>query len=168
MGIRKWLMKQYWRLVQVRGLWNLFYGVLLLSIAYYVYFPFFFDMGAWGPLVLAGTLLFTFLIIGYLYDRVFVMWGPQQEVVIERNPFQYVPQPRDKIFWFPIYSSLLTASEQIANEMNIDTSVIQEVREYFTELEKLRPERTQDIDTAIKLREEFLRKYRFQDIIDDE
>lgn len=167
MGIRKWLMKQYWRLIQVRGIWNLFYGVLIFSIGYYLYVPFFYDMGAWGPLVLAAALLFSFLIFGYLYDRVFVMWGPQQEVVIERNPFQYVPHPRDRIFWFPVYSSILSASQKIAEEMNLDTSLVQETKQYFAELEKLRPERTQDIDKAIKLRDEFVEKHRFKDIIKD-
>ncbi|MFX1484568.1 MAG: hypothetical protein ACFFCP_15425 [Promethearchaeota archaeon] len=75
---------------------------------------------------------------------------------------------RDIIFWFPVYSSILTATDQIADELNLDTSIIEETREYFFKLEKLRPERTEDIDTAIELREEFLRKYRFRDIIDDD
>ena len=166
MGIRKWTMKQYWRLIQVRGIWNLFYGVLLLAIAYYAYIPYFYDMGAIGPFVFAGILLFGFLIIGYLYDRVFVMWGPQQEVVVERNPFQYIPHPRDRIFWFPVYSTLLQASERIAEKMELDSSTIQEVREYFSQLEKLRPERPNDIDIAIKLRDEFIRKNKFRDLIE--
>ncbi len=165
MGVRKWIMKQYWRLVQVRGIWNLFYGVLLLGIAYYVYIPVFYDMGALGPLVFAAILLFSFLIIGYFYDKVFVMWGPQQEVVIERNPFQYVPQPRDRIFWFPVYSALLSASESIANKLELDTTSIKDTRTYFAELEKLRPERPQDIDKAIKLREAFLKDHHFSNIL---
>lgn len=167
MGIRKWIMKQYWRLVQVRGIWTLFYGVLLLAIAYYVYFPFFVDMGSYGPFVLAFLLLFSFLIIGYVYDRVLVMWGPQQEVVIERNPFQFVPHPRDQVFWFPIYSALLDSAEQLAKLAEVDTTPIEDTREYFDKLQNLVPQRNVDIDTAIELRDEFIKKHRFKDIYEE-
>ena len=164
MGVRKWIMKQYWRLVQVRGIWNLFYGVLLLAIAYYAYIPYFYDMGALGPFVLAGILLTGFLTAGYLYDRVFVMWGPQQEVTVERDPFQFVPHPRDRVFWFPVYSTLLNASESIENELGLDVSKISETREYFANLEELRVEISTDIDAAIELRNAFIRKHPYRDI----
>lgn len=165
MGIRKWVMKQYWRLVQVRGIWNLFYGILLLAIAYYVYIPFFYDMGALGPFVFAAILLFSFLIIGYLYDRVFVMWGPQQEVTIERNPYSYVPQPLDHIFWLPIFSGLLEASAQLAEEFNLDSLIIDETREYFNKLQKFSPLTSGDIDAAIEHRKSFIKKHPFRSIL---
>ncbi len=168
MGVRKWLMKQYWRTVQVRGIWNLFYGILLLAIAYYIYIPFFADMGAIGPFALAGALLVSFLIIGYLYDRVFVMWGPQQEVTLERNPYQYVPHPRDRIIWFPIYSVMLQASKDISEKLELDTDVITSTQKYFSELEKLRAERKGDLDNATQLRKAYHKEHPLDRIIDEE
>lgn len=168
MGAKKWLMKQQWRVVQIRGIWGLFYGILLLAIAYYEYIPFFVDMGAVGPFVFAGTILFTFLIFGYIYDRVLVMWAPSQEVTIERNPYQYIPSPKDHIFWFPIYSALLDVSEKLADDYNIDKTAILETREYFSNLEKLRPERSEDIDKGIELRKEFIEKHPFDKILDND
>ena len=165
MGVRKWLMKQYWRLVQVRGIWNLFYGILLLAIAYYVYIPFFYDMGATGPLVLSIVLLFSFVIIGYLYDKVFVMWGPQQEIMIERNPYSFVPQPQDQIFWFPSYAGMLEASAQLAEEFDLDTRVIKETREYFNTLQNFSAITPGDIDAAIEHRKEFVKKHPFKSIL---
>jgi len=165
-GVRKWLMKQYWRTVQVRGIWNLFYGILLLSVAYYVYIPLFADMGVLGPLVFAGILLFSFLIIGYLYDRVFVMWGPQQEITLERNPFQYVPHPRDRIYWFPLYSVMLQASKDLLQKLECDTDVIESTQEYFSELEKLRAERKGDLDVAVELRKKYYANHQLDKIID--
>ncbi|MFW9767185.1 MAG: hypothetical protein ACFFF9_13660 [Candidatus Thorarchaeota archaeon] len=167
MGVKKWLMKQQWRVIQIRGIWGLFYGILLLAIAYYEYIPFFVEMGSIGPFVFAGVILFTFLILGYIYDRVLVMWAPSQEVTIERNPYQYIPSPKDHIFWFPIYSALLDISEKLAEEYNIDKTAIQDTREYFSELEKLRPERREDIDKGIKLREEYVDEHRFVDLLGD-
>jgi len=166
MGIRKWVMKQYWRIVQVRGIWNLFYGMLLLAIAYYIYIPFFYDMGAFGPFVFAGILLFSFLIIGYLYDRVFVMWGPQQEVSIERNPYSFVPQPQDHIFWFPLYSGILEASAKIVKEFDLDLTCIEETREYFDKLQKFSPLAPGAIDAAIEHRNAYVASHPFTKIID--
>jgi len=167
MRIKKWIMKQQWRIVQIRGIWSLFYGILLLAIAYYEFVPIISDMGLMAPFVFAGIVLFGFLILGYIYDRVLVMWAPSQEVTIERNPFQYVPSPKDKVFWFPIYSALLDVSEQLAQHYNIDAAAVKETRDYYSELQKLRPERNEDIDRGIELREEFIRSHDFSSILDE-
>lgn len=168
MGVKKWLMKQQWRVIQIRGIWGLFYGILLLAVAYYEYIPFLADLGSNGPFVFAGIILIVFLILGYIYDRVLVMWAPSQEVTIERNPYQYIPSPKDHIFWFPIYSALLDVSEKLADEFNLDKSAIHETREYFSKLEKLRPERTEDIDKGIELRKQFIEKHPFNEIVKED
>lgn len=167
MGVKKWLMKQQWRIVQIRGIWGLFYGILLLAGSYYGYIPFFADMGSWGPFVFSGVLLFSFVILGYLYDRVFIMWAPSQEVNMERNPYQYVPSPKDHIFWFPIYSVLLNAAEELAERSNVDTKEIEDAKEYFAELQRLRPERKEDIETAEDMRKKFVSGHSFREIVDE-
>ena len=168
MGMKKWIMKQQWRVVQIRGIWSLFYGILLLAVAYYEYVPFISDMQSIGPFVFAGIILFIFLILGYIYDRVLVMWAPSQEVNIERNPFQYVPSPKDKIFWFPIYSALLDVSEQLVQHYDLDSTAIKETRDYYANLQKLGPERNEDIDRGIKLRDDFIKTHDFSKIVDDD
>jgi hypothetical protein len=151
MGFKKWLMKQQWRIVQIRNIWGLFYGILLLAAAYYGYLPYIKDMGELGPFVFSAILLFSFAILGYIYDRVFVLWAPSHEVTQERNPFQYVARPIDRIFWLPLYSALLDSCDKLA--------------EHF-EYENLRPERKEDIDRAIALRDEYTSKHQFSDILD--
>ena len=160
-------MKQYWRTVQVRGIWNLIYSILLLAIAYYIYIPYFADMGVLGPFTFAAVLFTIFLFIGYLYDRVFVMWGPQQEVTMERNPYQYVPHPRDTIYWFPLYSVLLQSSKELAEKLEFDTDVIESTQKYFSELAKLRPERKGDLDIAVDLRRKYYAEHPLDRIIDE-
>jgi len=168
MRMKKWLMKQQWRVVQIRGIWSLFYGILLLSIAYYEYIPYFANMGSLGPFVFASFILGIFLILGYIYDRVLVMWAASQEVTQERNPYQFVPSPKDHIFWFPIYSALLDSTEQLADKFNVDKRAIQEAREYYGKLQKFRPERKEDIDKAIELREAFVDEHPFSGIKDED
>lgn len=168
MGLKKWLMKQQWRIIQIRGIWSLFYGILLLAVAYYEYIPFFSDLAEYGPFVFAGVILFVFLILGYIYDRVLVMWAPSQEVTVERNPYMYIPSPKEYVFWFPIYSALLDTAEQLAKQNDIDVTPVDETREYFSELQKLRPSRKEDISKGIELREEFIRTHKFSDILEED
>ncbi|MHA2150168.1 MAG: hypothetical protein ACXACG_09710 [Candidatus Thorarchaeota archaeon] len=168
MRIRKWLMKQQWRIVQIRGIWGLFYGILLLAIAYFEFIPFFANMGTLGPFVFAGTLLFLFLILGYIYDRVLVMWAPSMEVSMERNPYQYVPSPKEHIFWFPLYSAMLDSVEKIAQKFDADTESIDEARKYYSELEKMRPDIKEDLERSSDLRKEFMSRYRYSTSGDEE
>lgn len=162
--IRKWLMKQQWRVVQIRGIWGLFYAILLLAVSFYDYIPFFVGLGSFGPFAFAGTVLVGFLILGYIYDRVLVMWAPSQEITMERNPYQYVPAPKDKIFWFPIYSTFLDAAEKISRELKLDDNTIQETKEYYSKIQQLKPERKGDLDRGIELRKEFWENHRFSDL----
>lgn len=168
MGVKKWIMKQQWRVVQIRGIWSLFYGVLLLAITYYEYVPFISTIEPYGPFIFSGVILFTFLILGYIYDRVLVMWAPSQEVSLERNPYQYVPSPKDHVYWFPIYSALLDASEELAKHFDLDVSTVKETRDYYSKIEKLRPEINEDMDTGIKLRDDYMKYHDFSSILDDE
>ncbi len=161
-------MKQQWRIVQIRVIWSLFYGILILAYAYFGYMPLFAHLGAVGPFAFAATIFFAFLIIGYIYDRVLLMWAASHEVTQERNPYQYVPSPREHIFWFPLYSTLLDACEALAKKHNLDTSVLQETKEYYANIRRLRPERSEDIDTAIELRDEYLANHKMQDLLPDE
>ena len=165
MRVKKWLMKQQWRVIQIRGIWSLFYGVLLLAYAYFEYIPFFSDLAFYGPFVFAGFILLVFLIFGYIYDKVLMMWAPTHEVAAERNPYQYVPSTKDHIFWFPVYSTLLDVVEQLARQNEVDTSAIANAREYYSEIAKLRPERKEDIDKSIELRERFIGEHNFNDAV---
>jgi hypothetical protein len=160
-------MKQEWRIIKIRGIWSLFYGILLLAAAYYGYIPLFSDMGTLGPFVFAGIILIVFLVLGYIYDKVLVMWAPSKEVTMERNPYQYVPSPKDHIFWFPFYSSLLNALEELAKNYEVDLDPIRDTKEYYSQLQKLRPERKEDLDLAIKLRDDFVSKHPFHNMEDE-
>lgn len=159
MRIKKWIMKQQWRIVQIRGIWGLFYGILLLAANYFIYIPLFYDMQTLGPFAFAGVILIVFLVLGYIYDRVLVMWAPSQEVNTERNPYQYVPSPEDRIFWFPLYSTLLDVCEDIAGKYEIDVEPILDTKKYYHELKGLKALRSEDIARARQLRDEFLSKH---------
>jgi len=168
MGIRKWLMKQYWRLTQVRSIYSIIYGILTLAAVYVVFIPVFADQGLVGTLMLAGTIFLVFLILGFLYDRVFVMWSPQAQVMIERDPYQYVPTPLDRILWFPWISTLLNSMEQILGEMNLDDEIVKEVREYYSSIQALTPSDDKNLKIADELVKRFIKDHPFANVNPEE
>jgi hypothetical protein len=168
MRIKKWLMKQQWRIIQIRGIWGLFYGILLLAIAYYEFIPWFSNIEIWGPFLFAGVIVVAFLILGYVYDRVLMLWAPSQEVIMERNPFQYVPGPKERIYWLPLYSALLTVAEDLSDHYGLDKRDIVESREYFAEIMTLRPERPGDLEKAAMMRSDYIESHPFSDILENE
>jgi hypothetical protein len=93
------------------------------------------------------------------------MWGPQQEVTIERNPYSFVPQPQDNIFWLPVYSGILDACAKLAEEFEIDSSIVSDTRDYFDKLQKFKPLTPGDIDKAILHRQEYVKNHSFDSII---
>ena len=97
-----------------------------------------------------------------------MMWSPAQEVTVERNPYQYIPSPREHIFWFPIYSAMLNISEQLAKKFDVETDKIEETREYYSQLQKLKVERKEDIDEALQLRLKFVRNHPFSKNLSDD
>jgi len=167
MGFAKWLMKQQWRIVQVRGIWSLFYGILLLAASYYMYVPIIRHMGDWGPFVFAGGLLVVFAVLGYLYDRVFILWAPANVVTQERNPYQYVARPIDRIFWFPVYSALLDSCQQLVEHFGLDPVSVDETREYYAKFQTLGPETRQNIDEALQMREKYVQEHPFSKLLED-
>ena len=79
----------------------------------------------------------------------------------ERIPYRYGPSLKECIFWFPIYSALLDASERLAEEMDSDELVIEGRCSYHLELQKLGPERGEETDKGIRLREVFAEGFCF-------
>ncbi|MFW9805315.1 MAG: hypothetical protein ACFFFK_01140 [Candidatus Thorarchaeota archaeon] len=168
MRLRKWLMKQQWRVIQIRGIWGLFYGILLLAIGYYEFIPFFLDMGPYGPFAFAGVILVAFLILGYIYDRVLVMWAPSQEVIVERNPYQYIPGPKETIYWMPLFSALLNIAEELSDHFELDKTEIIQSREYYRELMTFRPERPEHLAAAERLRADYISSHPFSNLLDED
>ena len=91
--------------------------------------------------------------------------SPSQEVNVERNPYQYLPSPREQIYWFPIYSAMLNISEELAKKFDVGTQTIEETREYYSQLQGLKVERKEDIDTALDLRLKFVEKHPFSKVL---
>lgn len=102
--IKKWVMRQYWRMQQSQSIisMGLLGSTLTLAMWPYVNWRFSEKCEAdlcfstsvlgipatyLGLLGIFSTLVLIVLSIGYLYDRVFSLWTAQRSVDFERNPF---------------------------------------------------------------------------------
>ncbi|MFX1483542.1 MAG: hypothetical protein ACFFCP_10165, partial [Promethearchaeota archaeon] len=77
------------------------------------------------------------------------------------NPYQYVLSPKDNILWIPVYSTLLDVADSLAVEAQVDRSSIHEVREYFSKLITLNPERKEDIEEGARMRTRYVSEHPF-------
>ncbi|MHA1185551.1 MAG: hypothetical protein ACTSSK_01545 [Candidatus Heimdallarchaeota archaeon] len=111
-------MKWRFRLDQSRAIFGLITFAVLLANSYVDQIPWFKDQGFWGGDIFLSVIIFAmFLIVGYLYDRLFKLWTETQTVHVERNPYTYVPQPKEYInnlaTWSFIFDSLIQISEKL-------------------------------------------------------
>ncbi|MHA1556527.1 MAG: hypothetical protein ACTSPM_06275 [Candidatus Heimdallarchaeota archaeon] len=114
-------MKWRFRLDQSRAIFGLITFAVLLADKYVSVIPWFKDQGFWsGDMLLSVVILILFLIVGYLYDRLFKLWTETQTVNVERNPYTYVPNPKEYINNLAIFSFLFDSLNQIAEKLDVE------------------------------------------------
>jgi len=88
--VKKWVMRQYWRMQQSQSIISLglLGSTLTLLLWDYVSWRFSDECATYiGLLGIFAGLILIVLCVGYLYDRVFSLWTAQRSVDFERNPF---------------------------------------------------------------------------------
>jgi len=94
--MKKWFMRQYWRLQQSQTLISMVFWCTTLTLLIWPYVSWRFDSGQetlgiamtyWGLGSIATGVLLTVLSIGYIYDQFLALWKEQRTVDTERNPF---------------------------------------------------------------------------------
>ncbi|MCG3254220.1 MAG: hypothetical protein KAX09_10230 [Candidatus Heimdallarchaeota archaeon] len=114
-------MKWRFRLDQARAIFGLLTFAALLSITYLPKIPWFQDQLFWrGEFLLTFLVLFFFMIGGYLYDRFLRLWTENVTVSVERNPYTYVPQPKELIVSLGWFTHIFSALKQIADKLEIE------------------------------------------------
>ena len=96
MLLKKWFMRQYWRLQQSQTLISMGFWCTTLTLLIWPYVAWRFDssttrfgvpMTYWGLSSIAAFVIVVVLTIGYIYDQFLALWKEQRTVDTERNPF---------------------------------------------------------------------------------
>tara|TARA_B100000287_G_scaffold158199_1_gene149256 strand:- start:960 stop:1571 length:612 start_codon:yes stop_codon:yes gene_type:complete len=106
-GIKKWMMREYWRLQQSQSLISMVFWVATLTLLIWPYVRWRIDPNQsilglpntyWGISSIAFLVVVFVLFTGRVYDQFLALWKEHQRVAIERNPFAtYLLTPRDAI-----------------------------------------------------------------------
>jgi hypothetical protein len=148
--IKYFTMKWRFRLDQARAIFGLLTFAALLAVGYVNSLPWFRDQGFWrGEGLLTFIIFVVFVIGGYLYDRVFQLWSETQTVAIQRNPYSYIPGPKEEILWLGWWAYLFSAINQIAQKLDIELEGEEIVQLHMKEYYNIKPS---DEDWAIKAR----------------
>ncbi|NHJ33700.1 MAG: hypothetical protein FK732_12640 [Asgard group archaeon] len=133
-------MKWRFRLDQARAIFGLLTFAVLLAASYVNRIPWFEDQGFWrGDLLLSFLIFVVFVIGGYVYDRAFQLWSETQKVNVERNPYTYVPTPKEEWHSVVIYGYLFHALNQIAKKLDIELENQDEVRLFIKHYYSMNP-----------------------------
>jgi len=91
-------MRWRFRLDHARAIFGMLTFALLLAVGYVDILPWFMDQGFWrGEFLLTFLVLTVFVIGGYLYDRGLKLWSEDITVRVERNPYTYMPGPKEHL-----------------------------------------------------------------------
>ncbi len=107
-----------------------------------------------GILMLSVPMYVGMAIAGWYYDRKLVLWSPEQIVNIERNPYSYVPEPRNYALLLPIYHTFFAVLRELFVSHDMDTIVIDRLALYLHEYLQLSVTRNEDLFEAQRLRSE--------------
>ncbi|NHJ46177.1 MAG: hypothetical protein FK733_00180 [Asgard group archaeon] len=153
-GIWTWtkyfVMKWRFRLDQARAIFGLVTFAILLANSYGDDLPWFKD--DWRrEILLAVIVFFIFALGGYLYDRSFRLWTETQKVSVERNPYTYVPNPKERWQSRAFWSYNLTVLSQIAEKLDIKIENEEFMRLFISHYYSLTPSHDNIEQESVKL-----------------
>jgi len=106
-SLKKWAMRQYWRLQQSQSIISMGFWVILLTLNIWPYIRWRFEgdetlLGVpatyWGFVSISVVVILLVMFVGWFYDHFLALWKEHQNVILERNPFAtYLLTPRDTL-----------------------------------------------------------------------
>jgi len=156
----KWIMKQYWRVSEMRVLASLALGTLVIGKLYLSYVPILRDRELVGAITLGMILFFAFLGLGWIYDTRLRMWSPKTQAIVERQAYYHVPLISTIAFEYPFLYAVIQTLKGLSDISEIDGGSIEHLAKLLHEYFSLKPNRT-DIDRTIEMGEAFLEQHPF-------
>ncbi len=129
-----------------------------LGKIYYIYIPELAELGLLGALLLGGVLVLLFLGVGWLYDAKGMMWSAKMQVAAERNPYRYVPSPREFAFNYATIYAMLGTLRSILLELHLEVTSLDDSIKYLDTYFRLR-ENKKDMVAAEEEGKDFMKTH---------
>jgi hypothetical protein len=162
MSKARWIMKQYWRISAIRAWMGLALGMFSLGKVYVAQTPGLAELGLIGALILGSVLVLVFLGVGWLYDVKGKMWSPNMQALIERDPYNYIPNYKTYAIDYPIVYALVSTFRNLLQEKGFSTERLDDVSIHNQKYFNRAPER-EDIIKSEASSVSFFEKHPFLD-----
>jgi hypothetical protein len=129
-----------------------------LGKIYYIYIPELAELGLLGALLLGGVLVLLFLGVGWLYDAKGMMWSAKMQVAAERNPYRYVPSPREFAFNYATIYAMLGTLRSILLELHLEVTSLDDSIKHLDTYFRLR-ENKKDMVAAEEEGKDFMKTH---------
>jgi hypothetical protein len=107
-----------------------------------------------GILFLSLPLFFGLVAAGWYYDKRLRVWSADFIVKFERNPYMYVPDPRNGIVEIPFFLILFRTLDNIFEKKNLDRTELRKIIQYLERYQQFDASVDQNMEDARTLRKE--------------
>ena len=107
-----------------------------------------------GILFLSLPLFFGLTAAGWYYDKKLRVWSADIVVKFERNPYMYVPDPRNGVMEIPFFSILLKTLSSLFEKWDIDRTELLTMIQYLDTYQQYNASDSQNMEDARALRRE--------------
>ncbi len=107
-----------------------------------------------GILFLSLPLFLGLLAAGWYYDKKLRVWSADAVVKFERNPYMYVPDPRNGVMEIPFFLVLLRTLNGLFEARNLEGSELQNMIQYLETYQQFDASVDQNMEDARALRRE--------------
>ncbi len=108
-----------------------------------------------GIIFLSLPLFFFLIFAGWYYDKKLRVWSADFIVKFERDPYMYVPDPRNGVMEIPFFLVLLKTLVAIYEKKNLDTMELDRMIQYLEIYKLFDASVDQHMQEARSLRKEF-------------
>lgn len=105
-----------------------------------------------GILFLSLPLFLGLIAAGWYYDKKLRVWSADFVVKFERNPYMYVPDPRNGVMEIPFFLILLKTLSSLLEKRNIDRTELQNMIQYLETYQHFDVSIDQNMEDARALR----------------
>jgi len=135
--------------------------MLVLGRYYYGFIPPLSNLGFLGALILAAIISLVFLGLGYLYDAKAQLWNQRLQVLVDHDPYAYVPNFRYLMAEYPIFYALVRMNRDLVDTLKLDSGPISHLATYLSEYFAMTPDRIESASEIKDTSAEFLSRYPF-------
>lgn len=107
-----------------------------------------------GILFLSLPLFLGLIAAGWYYDKRLRVWSADTVVKFERNPYMYVPDPRNGVMEIPFFLVLLRTLSSLFEKQNLDRFELQNMIHYLEKYQHYDASVDQNMEDARALRRE--------------